>query len=107
FLFLLLAAPPLVINLRLRFNRLPRNYLLPAARPTGFPPGDQCMRRRVLVLLFALACVAMGMNAPAQNRREKQEKRVEPIPRVQWIWYDEGDPARGLPAATRYFRKVF
>src|SRR5438132_11275292 len=65
------------------------------------------MRRCVLVLLFALACVAMGMNAPAQNRREKLEKQVEPIPRGQWIWYDEGDPARGVPAATRYFRKVF
>src|SRR5437762_5821956 len=97
----------LVINLRLRFNRLPRNYLRPTARPTGFPPGDRCMRRSVLVLLFALACVATGIHAPAQNRREKQEKKVEPIPRVQWIWHDESGPVRAVPPGTRYFRKVF
>lgn len=26
---------------------------------------------------------------------------------VQWIWFDEGDPATSAPAGTRYFRKVF
>ena len=65
------------------------------------------MRRSVLVLLFALACVATGIHAPAQNRREKQEKKVEPIPRVQWIWHDESGPVRDVPPGTRYFRKVF
>ncbi|MEV4132530.1 family 78 glycoside hydrolase catalytic domain [Dactylosporangium sp. NPDC049742] len=24
-----------------------------------------------------------------------------------WIWYPEGDPAAGVPAATRYFRRTF
>src|SRR5262249_3385191 len=26
---------------------------------------------------------------------------------VHWIWFDEGEPAKDAPAATRYFRKVF
>ncbi|HYT90487.1 MAG TPA: hypothetical protein VEL76_17405, partial [Gemmataceae bacterium] len=26
---------------------------------------------------------------------------------VQWIWFNEGDPARSAPAGTRYFRRVF
>jgi putative heme-binding domain-containing protein len=26
---------------------------------------------------------------------------------VQWIWFNEGDPVKGAPAGTRYFRKVF
>ncbi len=27
--------------------------------------------------------------------------------RVQWIWFNEGDPAQDAPAETRYFRRVF
>ncbi|WP_432980572.1 family 78 glycoside hydrolase catalytic domain [Dactylosporangium sp. CA-233914] len=26
---------------------------------------------------------------------------------ASWIWYPEGDPAAGVPAATRYFRRTF
>src|SRR6516162_573021 len=26
---------------------------------------------------------------------------------LQWIWFDEGDPARDAPAQTRFFRKSF
>jgi putative heme-binding domain-containing protein len=30
-----------------------------------------------------------------------------PTAAVQWIWFDEGDPAQDAPAETRYFRRGF
>lgn len=31
---------------------------------------------------------------------------VELFPTLKWVWYPEGDPLTGAPAATRYFRKT-
>jgi alpha-L-rhamnosidase len=33
--------------------------------------------------------------------------RAQQTPAVQWIWFNEGDPAASAPAEARYFRKVF
>src|SRR5262245_1826444 len=72
----------------------------------GFPPptpslaGEAAMRRGLLVVaglaLAALASWWLGdvSAAPADAA-------------VQWVWFDEGDPVKEAPAATRYFRRTF
>jgi alpha-L-rhamnosidase len=32
---------------------------------------------------------------------------AQAMARVQWIWFNEGDPAQEAPAEVRYFRRVF
>jgi putative heme-binding domain-containing protein len=39
-----------------------------------------------------------------QSVQRKYDDAVRP---VQWIWFNEGDPAKDAPAGSRYFRKVF
>jgi len=33
--------------------------------------------------------------------------QAQPANGLEWIWFNEGDPTRGAPAATRYFRRAF
>ncbi|MFJ9817468.1 family 78 glycoside hydrolase catalytic domain [Streptomyces sp. NPDC101151] len=50
-----------------------------------------------------------GLLAPADEWRAAFIGRL-PGPDLSgaaWIWYPEGDPAAGVPAATRYFRRTF
>src|SRR5262245_616547 len=72
--------------------------------PTANPlvaMGDDLMSGRRLaaaagLLVVLVAAVCCTRNAEAQ-----------PAPAVQWVWFNEGDPAREAPAGTRYFRTVF
>src|SRR4051812_12704972 len=51
--------------------------------------------------LFALTLLVAG---PVVGLPAAQAQAAGPL---QWIWFDEGNPNREAPAATRYFRKVF
>jgi putative heme-binding domain-containing protein len=57
------------------------------------------MTRGALAMLFVFAAVA-GTWA---GRKPPQHSPSD----LQWIWFDEGDPAAEAPAETRYFRRVF
>ena len=61
------------------------------------------MRRGWFLGLFVLGMAAVVLTwrsgaAPVQARR---------VPDANWIWFNEGDPLRDAPAATRYFRRTF
>ena len=53
-------------------------------------------RRSVLFLL----CTILTVIAPAPAPADEPDG-------PQWIWFNEGDPAKEAPAGTRYFRKAF
>jgi putative heme-binding domain-containing protein len=55
-----------------------------------------------------LILVALGLIALSVCWVDQPEPAlVQQGPAVQWIWFNEGDPARSAPAGTRYFRRVF
>jgi putative heme-binding domain-containing protein len=58
------------------------------------------MLRRCFLVGFAVLSLLAGAYGTRPARAESTSA-------VQWIWFDEGDPAREAPAETRYFRKVF
>src|SRR5947209_20198707 len=53
-------------------------------------------RRFVLILL----CTCLTGVIPTRSSAEEADG-------PQWIWFNEGDPAKEAPAGTRYFRKAF
>ncbi|MEV8508216.1 family 78 glycoside hydrolase catalytic domain [Actinoplanes sp. NPDC051475] len=55
----------------------------------------------VLAAIIALPLSA----APAAAR--PIEMRIETLTGAHWIWFPEGDPATGAPAATRYLQRAF
>ncbi len=57
------------------------------------------MTRRLSLALTALVALA-ALTAP----RLRPARAAEPAD-VNWIWFDEGDPAKEAPAGTRYFRR--
>jgi putative heme-binding domain-containing protein len=59
------------------------------------------MKQRWFLVAFGLACLAVGQTSWSESVRAAE------APVVQWIWFDEGDPARDAPAETRYFRRTF
>jgi putative heme-binding domain-containing protein len=59
------------------------------------------MKRGRLVVVVALACLVFGLGSLVEKAPAQQAAGV------QWIWFNEGDPAKEAPAETRYFRKVF
>jgi putative heme-binding domain-containing protein len=59
------------------------------------------MRRGCLVGTVALACVLLGLAGQPWTAGAQQASGV------QWIWFNEGDPAKEAPAEVRYFRLVF
>src|ERR1043166_5312467 len=63
--------------------------------------GVRRMRRARFVGGIALACLLVGL---AWQRWEVQAQQSSG---VQWIWFNEGDPAKSAPEGTRYFRKSF
>ncbi|HXG10864.1 MAG TPA: HEAT repeat domain-containing protein [Gemmataceae bacterium] len=59
------------------------------------------MKRSSVAAMFGVACLAAGVVwVPWEVRAQTSHG-------VQWIWFNEGDPARDAPAETRYFRRVF
>lgn len=59
------------------------------------------MHRRLFLSLFALAALAsLGTGLSGQGRAKAGDE-------VQWIWFNEGNPAAEAPTATRYFRRTF
>jgi putative heme-binding domain-containing protein len=50
-----------------------------------------------LGLLLAAGWIVQTCSVEAQGKNAS----------VQWIWFNEGNPAESAPAETRYFRKVF
>lgn len=68
------------------------------------------MKRGWFLGLFGLAVLLVGQGVgpwDAQAKQKKQRPAAKPGEGVNWIWFDEGDPAKDAPAETRYFRKVF
>jgi putative heme-binding domain-containing protein len=59
------------------------------------------MTRRLSLVLAGLA----GALTPCAGQPRRPAAPVAAQP--QWVWYDEGDPAAGAPAETRYFRRAF
>jgi putative heme-binding domain-containing protein len=59
------------------------------------------MNRKVLLAVFGLTCLA-GFSFWKPWRAQAQ-----PASRVQWIWFNEGNPVEEAPAGTRYFRGTF
>src|SRR5947209_1020886 len=57
------------------------------------------MRRGLIVAALGLSALPIG--GVGRNVQAQQP------PAVQWIWFNEGDPAKSAPPETRYFRKVF
>src|SRR4051812_33207105 len=58
------------------------------------------MKGPLAVLTAALLLVPVSAHAAAA------EPPVN-LAGAHWIWYPEGDPAAGAPAATRYLRRTF
>jgi putative heme-binding domain-containing protein len=58
------------------------------------------MKRGPVAVVVVLCGLAFGFLYDAPALRARQE------PRLQWIWFDEGDPAKAAPAGTRYFRRT-
>ncbi|MET0235048.1 MAG: family 78 glycoside hydrolase catalytic domain [Kibdelosporangium sp.] len=51
-----------------------------------------------------------GLRTPANEWTAEfigQAALVPDLAGASWIWYPEGDPAAGVPPATRYFRRTF
>jgi hypothetical protein len=59
------------------------------------------MTQRWFLAAFGFACLAAGLTSWSENVLAKE------APVVQWIWFNEGDPASDAPAETRYFRRTF
>ncbi len=62
------------------------------------------MRSAFEYLALATVSSVIAFGSPFATHHSLAIKKVDP---VQWIWFDEGDPAQSAPAETRYFRKVF
>src|SRR5215218_2296275 len=69
-------------------------------------------RRALIVAALTLAAsiplhaatVSIGSAAPA---RAALVSTPVSLGGAHWIWYPEGDPSAGAPAATRYLRRTF
>ena len=59
------------------------------------------MRRAFLVGLFLLAISSFNL---LRSVEQKEGEKARP---VQWIWFNEGNPAKEAPSGARYFRKTF
>src|SRR5437879_5137930 len=56
--------------------------------------------------LLGIGTLILGIVTLSLAAQRKPARAAEPD-EVQWIWFDEGDPAQEAPAETRYFRRVF
>src|SRR5262245_7615320 len=64
------------------------------------------MKRGWLLAGFVVAWFLANSFGPSEGV-QAQKKGEGETAAVQWIWFNEGDPATSAPAETRYFRKVF
>src|SRR5262249_52198953 len=73
---------------------------------TGPQPPQEIVSMRSLIawLALTLASSILALASSLTPQLLPHTKKVDP---VQWIWFNEGDPAQSAPAETRYFRKVF
>src|SRR6266511_1813001 len=60
------------------------------------------MRRGWLLEIGVLTLVGLTLGLSAQKKPAAADSDE-----VQWVWFDEGDPASEAPAETRFFRRVF